>query len=250
MLRTLGLAAVLAASASYGYAQEAPPKPNILVIFGDDIGQGNISIYTKGLMGYRTPNIDRIAKEGIVFTDYYAEQSCTAGRSTFITGQTTLRTGLSKVGLPGADIGLQPSDVTIASALKDLGYATGQFGKNHLGDKDEFLPTAHGFDEFFGNLYHLNAEEEPEDRNYPHDPAFRERFGPRGVIKSSADGTIEDTGALTRKRMETVDDETSAAAVDFIQRQVDADTPFFVWMNTTRMHARTHVRPSTATSPV
>ena len=221
MRASIGLvAAILLAAASGAIAQEAAPKPNILVIFGDDIGQTNLSIYSKGLMGYRTPNIDRIGDEGAVFTDYYAEQSCTAGRSTFITGQTTLRTGLSKVGLPGADIGLQPSDVTIASALKDLGYATGQFGKNHLGDKDEFLPTAHGFDEFFGNLYHLNAEEEPENFNYPQDPAFREQFGPRGVIRSSADGTIEDTGPLTRKRMETVDDETSAAAIDFIDRQV------------------------------
>ncbi len=245
MLRTLGLAATLALGAStFALAQEAqaPAKPNILVIFGDDIGQTNLSIYSKGLMGYNTPNIDRIGNEGLLFTDYYAEQSCTAGRSTFITGQTTFRTGLSKVGLPGANAGLQASDATIASALKDQGYATGQFGKNHLGDKDEFLPTAHGFDEFFGNLYHLNAEEEPENRNYPTDPAFREQWGPRGVIKSSADGTIEDTGPLTRKRMETIDDETSAAAIDFMRRQHDAGTPFFTWMNTTRMHFRTHVR--------
>ncbi len=251
MLKTLGLGMVLAMSAStIALAQDAPAeKPNILVIFGDDIGQTNLSIYSNGLMGYRTPNIDRIGTEGGFFTDYYAEQSCTAGRSTFITGQVTLRTGLSKVGLPGADIGLQASDATIASALKDLGYATGQFGKNHLGDKDEFLPTNHGFDEFFGNLYHLNAEEEPESFNYPQDPAFREQFGPRGVIKAAADGEIEDTGPLTRKRMETVDDETSAAAIDFIQRQVDADTPFFTWMNTTRMHARTHVRPEHRDQP-
>jgi arylsulfatase A-like enzyme len=253
MLRALGLGVTLALTAgTWAMAQDAPAaedKPNILVIFGDDIGQTNLSIYSKGLMGYRTPNIDRIGTEGAVFTDYYAEQSCTAGRSTFITGQTTLRTGLSKVGLPGADIGLQASDVTIASALKDLGYATGQFGKNHLGDKDEFLPTNHGFDEFFGNLYHLNAEEEPENFNYPQDPAFREQFGPRGVIRSSADGEIEDTGPLTRKRMETVDDETSAAAIDFIDRQVQADTPFFVWMNTTRMHFRTHVRPEHRSAP-
>ncbi len=196
-------------------------------------------------MGYRTPNIDSIAKDGMMFTDYYAEQSCTAGRSTFITGQSTLRTGLSKVGLPGADLGLRDVDVTIASALKDQGYATGQFGKNHLGDKDEFLPTAPGFDEFFGNLYHLNAEEEPEDRNYPQDPAFLKKYGPRGVLHSWAnpDGTqrIEDTGPLTKKRMETVDDETSAAAVDFMKRQRDAGKPFFVWYNSTRMHARTHV---------
>jgi arylsulfatase A-like enzyme len=251
MLKTLSLAAALAFSASgYALAQEAQPeRPNILVIFGDDIGQTNLSIYSQGLMGYRTPNIDRIGEAGAVFTDYYAEQSCTAGRSTFLTGQSTLRTGLSKVGLPGAPVGLQASDVTIASALKDLGYATGQFGKNHLGDRDEFLPTAHGFDEFFGNLYHLNAEEEPENFNYPQDPAFREQFGPRGVIKSSADGQIEDTGPLTRNRMETIDDETSAAAIDFIERQVDAGTPFFTWMNTTRMHFRTHVRPENRSEP-
>lgn len=227
------------------YAQEAaktpPGKPNILVIFGDDIGQTNVSAYTMGVVGYRTPNIDRIAQEGAIFTDYYAEQSCTAGRSTFITGQSTLRTGLSKVGLPGAPIGLQASDVTIASALKSGAYATGQFGKNHLGDRDEFLPTNHGFDEFFGNLYHLNAEEEPEDRNYPQDPAFGKQYGPRGVIKSSADGKAEDTGALNRKRMETIDDETSAAAIDFMKRQHTAGKPFFTWFNTTRMHARTHV---------
>ena len=243
-------AAAVAALAPPVFAQEAAPeRPNILVIFGDDIGQTNLSIYSKGLMGYRTPNIDRIGREGATFTDYYAEQSCTAGRSTFLTGQSTLRTGLSKVGLPGAPVGLQAVDVTLASALKDLGYATGQFGKNHLGDRDEFLPTAHGFDEFFGNLYHLNAEEEPENFNYPQDPAFRERFGPRGVIRSSADGEIEDTGPLTRQRMETIDDETSAAALDFIQRQVDAGTPFFTWMNTTRMHFRTHVRPENRSAP-
>ena len=250
MLKALGIGAVLAMSvSSAAMAQATPEKPNILVIFGDDIGQTNLSIYSNGLMGYRTPNIDRIGDEGGAFTDYYAEQSCTAGRSTFITGQVTLRTGMSKVGLPGADLGLQASDATIASALKDLGYATGQFGKNHLGDKDEFLPTNHGFDEFFGNLYHLNAEEEPEDRNYPQDPAFREKFGPRGVIKSSADGQIEDTGPLTRKRMETIDDETSAAAIDFMKRQHDAGTPFFTWMNTTRMHARTHVRDEHRSPP-
>ena len=178
-------------------------------------------------MGYRTPNIDRIGREGAIFTDYYAEQSCTAGRSTFLTGQVPLRTGLSKVGLPGADVGLQASDATLATALKEQGYATGQFGKNHLGDKDEFLPTAHGFDEFFGNLYHLNAEEEPENFNYPQDPEFAKKFGPRGVIRSTADGKIEDTGPLTRKRMETIDDETSAAAIDFMKRQHDAGTPFF-----------------------
>jgi arylsulfatase len=235
------------------YAQDAArapaDRPNILVIFGDDIGQTNLSAYSFGLMGYETPNIDRLAKQGMMFTDYYAEQSCTAGRSTFLTGQTTLRTGLSKVGLPGADVGLQASDVTIASALKDRGYATGQFGKNHLGDKDEFLPTAHGFDEFFGNLYHLNAEEEPEDRNYPQDTDFRKKFGPRGVIKSSADGKIEDTGALTRKRMETIDEETAAAAMNFMKRQHDQGKPFFTWFNTTRMHFRTHVREDHRSPP-
>ena len=251
--RILG-GALLAAASSLAViaptlAQEATRKPNILVIFGDDIGQTNLSAYSFGLMGYTTPNIDRIANEGMKFTDYYAEQSCTAGRSTFLTGQSTLRTGLSKVGLPGSNVGLQATDVTIASALKDQGYATGQFGKNHLGDRDEFLPTAHGFDEFFGNLYHLNAEEEPENFNYPRDPAFAKQFGPRGVIKSSADGKIEDTGPLTRKRMETVDDETSTAAVDFMDRQVKADKPFFVWMNTTRMHFRTHVRPDNRSQP-
>ena len=246
--RALLAAAALAAVASGAQAQDSP-KPNILVIWGDDIGQTNLSTYSFGLMGYETPNIDRIAEGGVKFTDYYAEQSCTAGRSTFITGQSTLRTGLSKVGLPGADVGLRADDVTIASALKDLGYATGQFGKNHLGDKDEFLPTAHGFDEFFGNLYHLNAEEEPENRNYPQDPAFREQYGPRGVIKASADGTIEDTGPLTKKRMETVDEETSAAAIDFMRRQVDQGKPFFVWMNTTRMHFRTHVKEENRSAP-
>ena len=251
--RVAAATAIALLAARQAWAQEATESadgpPNILVIWGDDIGQTNLSTYSFGLMGYETPNIDRIADQGIKFTDYYAEQSCTAGRSTFITGQSTLRTGLSKVGLPGADVGLRDDDVTIASALKDLGYATGQFGKNHLGDRDEFLPTAHGFDEFFGNLYHLNAEEEPENRNYPQDPAFREQFGPRGVLRASADGEIEDTGPLTRKRMETVDEETSAAAIDFMQRQVDQGTPFFVWMNTTRMHFRTHVKEENRSAP-
>jgi arylsulfatase len=235
-------------------------KPNILVIFGDDIGQTNISAYSMGVLGYRTPNIDRIGREGIIFTDYYAEQSCTAGRSSFLTGQATLRTGLSKVGLPGATLGLQPQDITIAEALKSLGYATGQFGKNHLGDRNEFLPTVHGFDEFFGNLYHLNAEEEPEHPDYPKDPAFKTHFGPRGVLRCKATDhddptvdprfgkigkqTIDDTGALTKKRMETIDDETSEAAIDFIQRQAKANKPFFCWFNSTRMHAITHVRAS------
>jgi arylsulfatase len=240
-------------------------RPNILVIMGDDIGLTNISAYSLGLMGYRTPNIDRIAKEGMIFTDYYAEQSCTAGRSTFITGQSTLRTGLSKVGIPGALEGLQARDPTLAQLLKPLGYATGQFGKNHLGDRNEFLPTVHGFDEFFGNLYHLNAEEEPEDFNYPRDPKFAALFGPRGVLRCKATNvddpteqsrfgrvgkqTIEDTGPLTKKRMETIDDETSAAAMDFMERQVKGGKPFFCWMNTTRMHFRTHVRPEHRDKP-
>mgnify|MGYP003124202399 CR=1 FL=1 len=242
------LPAILLSMVTVSVAQAAD-KPNILVIFGDDIGQSNISAYTMGLVGYQTPNIDRIAKEGMIFTDYYAEQSCTAGRSTFITGQCTYRTGMSKVGLPGSDIGLQAEDPTIAELLKPLGYATGQFGKNHLGDLDKFLPTNHGFDEFLGNLYHLNAEEEPENRNYPTDPEFRKEFGPRGVIKSSADGKIEDTGPLTKKRMETIDEETAAAAMDFMDRQVKADKPFFVWYNSTRMHFRTHVKDSHRDEP-
>jgi arylsulfatase len=220
----------------------AQDKPNILVIWGDDVGQSNISAYTMGLMGYRTPNIDRIAKEGAICTDYYGEQSCTAGRSSYITGQSVYRTGLSKVGLPGADLGLQEEDPTIAGLLKAQGYTTGQFGKNHLGDKDEHLPTNHGFDEFLGNLYHLNAEEEPENEDYPQDPNFKKRFGPRGVIKSTADGKIEDTGPLTKKRMETVDDETIVAALDFIDRAHKAGKPFYVWWNGTRMHFRTHVK--------
>jgi arylsulfatase len=220
----------------------AQDKPNILVIWGDDIGQTNISAYSRGMMGYRTPNIDRIAKEGMIFTDSYGEQSCTAGRSSFIMGQSVFRTGLSKVGLPGAKEGMRVEDPTIAGLLKDQGYATGQFGKNHLGDRDEHLPTNHGFDEFMGNLYHLNAEEEPENEDYPKNPEFRKKYGPRGVIKSTADGKIEDTGPLTKKRMETIDDETVAAALDFIDRQHKADKPFFVWWNGTRMHFRTHVK--------
>jgi arylsulfatase len=237
-------------------------KPNILIIWGDDIGQSNLSCYSKGLMGYRTPNIDRIAKEGAICTDYYAEQSCTAGRSSFITGQCTYRTGLSKVGMPAAPQGLQARDVTIAQLLKNMGYVTGQFGKNHLGDRNEFLPTVHGFDEFYGNLYHLNAEEEPEHEDYPNAkdfPDFKKNFGPRGVLHCYAsdkdDKTvdqrfgkvgkqiIEDTGALTRKRMETIDDETCKAAKDFIKRAHKDDEPFFVWYNTTHMHAWTHVKP-------
>ena len=220
---------------------QAADKPNILVIWGDDIGITNISAYSDGIMGYRTPNIDRIASEGIRFTDYYGDQSCTAGRSTFITGQSGLRTGLTKVGMPGAELGIQDRDITIAEVLKTQGYSTGQFGKNHFGDQDIFLPTNHGFDEFFGNLYHLNAEEEPEDPDYPKDPAFRKMFGPRGVIHSYVDGRIEDTGALTRKRMETADEEFVAAAKKFIDKAVKANKPFFVWLNTTGMHFRTHI---------
>ncbi len=220
-------------------------KPNILVLWGDDIGITNISAYSKGLVGYKTPNIDRIAKEGMMFTDYYGEQSCTAGRSAFITGQSVLRTGLSKVGLPGAELGMRKEDPTIAALLKSLGYATGQFGKNHLGDKDEHLPTNHGFDEFLGNLYHLNAEEEPENEDYPKEskyPNFKKRFGPRGVIHSFANGKIVDTGPLTKKRMETIDDQTSDEAIRFIRESVKAGKPFFVWWNGTRMHFRTHVK--------
>jgi arylsulfatase A-like enzyme len=259
LLSGTALVAATLTSEAFAQAQKAAPspaaaapsgrKPNILVIFGDDIGQTNISAYSFGLMGYHTPNIDRIAREGMMFTDYYAEQSCTAGRSTFITGQCTLRTGLSKVGIPGASVGLQARDATIAELLKPMGYATGQFGKNHLGDRDEYLPTNHGFDEFFGNLYHLNAEEDPENHFYPQDPEFRKRFGPRGVLKTSADGKIEDTGPLTKKRMETIDDETSAAAIDFMQRQARANKPFFCWFNSTRMHFRTHVRESHRDKP-
>ncbi|WP_374310273.1 arylsulfatase [Methylocella sp.] len=248
LLRSAALAALSLVGADAALAQQpAPPagKPNILVIFGDDIGVTNVSAYGDGIVGYRTPNIDRIAAEGMRFTDYYAENSCTAGRSTFITGQVCKRTGLCKVGVPGAAVGLQARDVTIAQALKPLGYATAQFGKNHLGDRDEYLPTNHGFDEFFGNLYHLNAEEEPERPYWPKDdPAFVKAGSPRGVLRTSADGKIEDTGPLDKKRMETIDDETTAAAIDFMQRQVKAGKPFFTWMNTTRMHIFTHVRES------
>jgi arylsulfatase A-like enzyme len=244
-------------------AEQTPQKPNILVIWGDDIGITNLSCYSDGLMGYRTPNIDRLAKEGMRFTDAYGEQSCTAGRASFITGQSGFRTGLTKVGVPAAPVGLQAEDPTIAELLKNHGYATGQFGKNHLGDLNRYLPTAHGFDEFFGNLYHLNAEEEPEMPDYPPArdfPGFRERFGPRGVIHSWATDTddrteeprwgrvgkqrIEDTGPLTKKRMETCDDEFVAAAKDWITRQHAAGTPFFCWVNTTHMHLFTHTKPS------
>jgi arylsulfatase len=221
----------------------AATKPNIMVFWGDDIGTTNISAYSDGIMGYKTPNIDRIANEGIRFTDYYGDQSCTAGRSTFLTGQSGLRTGMTKVGLPGAAEGIQDRDITIAEYLKTKGYSTGQFGKNHLGDKDEHLPTNHGFDEFFGNLYHLNAEEEPEDPDYPKDPAFKKKFGPRGVIHSFADGKINDTGPLTKKRMETADDEFIAAAQKFVAKSVKNKKPFFVWINTAGMHFRTHINP-------
>ena len=224
-------------------AQANTDKPNILVIWGDDIGWSNLSAYHRGMLGGSTPNIDRIAKEGAMFTDYYGEQSCTAGRSAFITGQHPLRTGLLKVGLPGADIGLQAEDPTIAELLKPHGYATAQFGKNHLGDKDKFLPSNHGFDEFFGNLYHLNAEEEPETYFYPKDPVFHKRFAPRGVIHAYADGKIEDTGPLTRKRMETADQEFTDAALKFIDKSHRADKPFFVWFNSTRMHNWTRLSP-------
>ena len=223
----------------------ADKKPNILILWGDDIGWWNISYNSHGQMGYMTPNIDRVGKEGVCFTDYYGQQSCTAGRAAFITGQNPLRTGLTKVGMPGADVGLQAEDVTIAELLKPLGYATGQFGKNHLGDKDKFLPTMHGFDEFFGNLYHLNAEEEPELPDYPKDPAFKKAFGPRGVLHCKADGkggqTIEDTGPLTKKRMETIDEEITAGAMAWMEKQAKADKPFFLWYNSTAMHFRTHL---------
>jgi arylsulfatase len=218
-------------------------KPNILVIWGDDIGGFNISANNQGIMGYKTPNIDSLAKEGALFTDWYGQQSCTAGRAAFITGQSPMRTGLTKVGLPGAPEGMQKEDPTIAELLKPLGYVTGQFGKNHLGDLDEMLPSNHGFDEFYGNLYHLNAEEEPEHPDYPKDPEFKKKFGPRGVIHSYADGKITDTGPLTKKRMETVDEEVTARAMGFMEKAVKDDKPFFVWWNSTRMHVFTHLKP-------
>ena len=237
----------------------AAKLPNILVIWGDDIGWWNVSAYNHGVMGYETPNIDRLAKEGMLFTDWYGQQSCTAGRAAFITGQSPIRTGLTKVGLPGADQGLRAKDPTIAELLKNQGYVTGQFGKNHLGDKNEFLPTVHGFDEFFGNLYHLNAEEEPENPDYPKDPAFKKKFGPRGVLHcwatDKADATvdpvfgpvgkqrIENTGPLNTKRMETVNDEFTNAALDFMERSAKSGKPFFMWVNSTRMHIFTHLKP-------
>lgn len=264
----LALSSALSTRAAAQETQPASPagkpsaggKPNILVLWGDDIGIANLSTYSNGLMGYETPNIDRIAKEGLKFQHYYGEQSCTAGRSAFLTGQHIMRSGLSKVGFPGAPMGMSQLDPSIGGLLKNLGYATGQFGKNHVGDRNESLPTVNGFDEFFGNLYHLNAEEEPELPDYPKDPAYRAKFGPRGVLKCKATDvddptvdprfgkigkqTIEDTGALTKKRMETIDDETSSAAIDYMKRQQAAGKPFFVWFNSTRMHLRTHVRPS------
>jgi len=254
LLTTISVAAITAAPVA---AQQQ--RPNIVVIWGDDIGQSNVSAYSRGMMGYKTPNIDRLANEGMMFTDYYAEQSCTAGRASFLTGQSGLRTGMTKVGLPGATLGLQKEDPTIAELLKPLGYATGQFGKNHLGDRNEFLPTVHGFDEFYGNLYHLNAEEEPELPDYPKDPAFKAKYGPRGVLDCKAsdkdDATVDprfgkvgkqvckDTGPLTKKRMETVDDDVADRAADFIKRQKNANKPFFVWVNFTHMHLRTHTKP-------
>jgi arylsulfatase len=249
-IRALASAALaaLCAALAVNEVQAQSKKPNILVIWGDDIGTWNISHNNRGMMGYRTPNIDRIAREGISFTDYYGQQSCTAGRAAFMGGTVPVRTGMTKVGLPGAAEGWQTTDITIAGVLKEQGYATGQFGKNHFGDRDTHLPTNHGFDEFFGNLYHLNAEEEPEHRDYPGDmvlpngKTFRETYGPRGVLKATADGPIVNTGPLTRKRMETVDEETLAAAKDFIERQNKAGKPFFCWWNGTRMHFRTHVK--------
>jgi arylsulfatase len=248
-LKRIGLSLVTAGAALFSAiapAHAADKKPNILVIWGDDIGTWNISHNSRGMMGYMTPNIDRLAKEGVGFTDYYAQQSCTAGRSAFISGSVPVRNGMTKVGLPGAKEGWKRVDVTMATVLKSQGYATGQFGKNHQGDLDEHLPTMHGFDEFLGSLYHLNANEEPENLDYPKNPEFRKKYGPRGVIKSKADGkggqTIEDTGPLTKKRMETIDEEVTAAAKEFMTRQAKAGTPFFCWWNASRMHFRTHVK--------
>jgi arylsulfatase A-like enzyme len=243
----LGLAAALIVALGVAAPAAAQArKPNILVIWGDDIGGFNISAYNLGAMGYKTPNIDSIAKEGALFTDWYGQQSCTAGRAAFVTGQSPIRTGLTKVGLPGAPEGMKKEDPTIATLLKAQGYMTGQFGKNHLGDRDEMLPTNHGFDEFFGNLYHLNAEEEPERPDYPKNPEFKKKFGPRGVIHSFADGRITDTGPLTRKRMETIDEEVTARTLDFMERAKKADKPFFIWWNSTRMHIFTHLKPESA----
>jgi arylsulfatase A-like enzyme len=254
----LALASILGLAAPPVTAQQK--KPNILILWGDDIGYWNISAYNQGMMGYKTPNIDRIAHEGALFTDWYGQQSCTAGRAAFITGQSPIRTGLTKVGLPGAKEGLQKEDPTLAELLKPLGYETGQFGKNHLGDRNDFMPTVHGFDVFFGNLYHLNAEQEPEDPDYPKDPKFKAMFGPRGVLKCKAmdkenpappdprfgpwgKQTCEDTGPLTIKRMETVDEEITKGALDFIDKAHQDGKPFFIWWNTTRMHIWTHLKP-------
>ena len=243
ILLSIALIALAVALGAPAHAQGKSGKPNILIIWGDDIGWFNVSAYNDGMMGYRTPNIDRIANEGMRFTDAYGENSCTAGRAAFITGQSPFRTGLLKVGLPGAKEGMSDKDPTIATLLRNEGYMTGQFGKNHLGDRDEQLPTNHGFDEFFGNLYHLNAEQEPEHPDYPKDPKFKEKFGPRGVIHSYADGRITDTGPLTKKRMETVDGEFLEAALGFMEQSKKADKPFFLWFNTTRMHVWTHLKP-------
>jgi arylsulfatase len=237
---TACLLGLVTASAAEAQAR----KPNILVIWGDDIGGFNISAYNRGMMGYRTPNIDSIAAEGAIFTDWYGQQSCTAGRAAFITGQSPIRTGLTKVGLPGAPEGMKVEDPTVATLLKAQGYVTGQFGKNHLGDRDEMLPSNHGFDEFFGNLYHLNAEEEPENPDYFKNPELRKKFGPRGVIHSYADGRITDTGPLTRKRMETVDDEVTTEALRFMTDAASSGKPFFLWWNSTRMHIFTHLKPA------
>jgi arylsulfatase len=232
--------AIMALAASAHAADQK--KPNILIIWGDDIGQFNVSAINRGMMGYKTPNIDSVATEGALFTDWYGQQSCTAGRAAFITGQSPIRTGLTKVGLPGTPEGMKKEDPTIATLLKAKGYMTGQFGKNHLGDSDEMLPTSHGFEEFFGNLYHLNAEEEPENPDYPKNPEFKKKFGPRGVIHSFADGRIKDTGPLTKKRMETIDEEVTEKAIDFMERAAKAEKPFFLWWNSTRMHIFTHLK--------
>jgi arylsulfatase A-like enzyme len=238
-----GLLVVAVTASILGPMAARAAAPNIVVIWGDDIGGFNVSAYNRGMMGYKTPHIDSLAAEGALFTDWYGQQSCTAGRAAFITGQSPIRTGLTKVGLPGAPEGMQKEDPTIATLLKAKGYKTGQFGKNHLGDRDSMLPTNHGFDEFFGNLYHLNAEEEPENVDYPRNPEFKQRFGPRGVIESHADGRIVDTGPLTKKRMETIDDEVTAKALDFMERAKQENKPFFLWYNSTRMHIFTHLKP-------
>ena len=244
LMRTAAILFAVVSSAGVVHAQAT--KPNIVVIMGDDIGWFNTSVYNHGLMGYQTPNIDRIATEGMMFTDAYGQQSCTAGRAAFLMGQSPKRTGLLKIGMPGDPFGINKADPTIAELLKSADYATGQFGKNHLGDRDEHLPTNHGFDEFFGNLYHLNAEEEPENVDYPKDPGFRKRFGPRGVLRATAGGKIEDTGPLTSKRMETIDEEFLAAGLDFVDRQAKSGKPFFMWFNTTRTHIYTHLKPGSA----